>query len=123
MVESINTSSVDELQNKILKYLFANNTIEDTAVYARQLDVAHTDLDKSLKSLLVDDYLVLTVIERKTIELTDEGALYATKGTPEYQYASALENGVVTDKSEVETRVGPEIAKIGFAKAMQRKWI
>jgi hypothetical protein len=46
--------------------------------------VAHTDLDKSLKSLLVDDYLVLTVIERKTIELTDEGASYASKGTPEY---------------------------------------
>jgi predicted transcriptional regulator len=74
MVESINTtSSGDELQNKILKFLHANNTIEDTSVYARQLDVAHTDLDKSLKSLLVDDYLVLTVIERKFIELTDEG--------------------------------------------------
>ena len=126
MVESINSSStqqVDELQNKILKQLFANNTIEDTATYARELGVAHTDLDKSLKSLLVDDYLVLTVIERKIIELTDEGATYASKGTPEYQYASALVLGVVTEKSEVEGRVGAEIAKIGFAKAMQRKWI
>jgi len=26
----------------------------------------------------------LNVIERKIIELTDEGASYATKGTPEY---------------------------------------
>ena len=42
-------------------------------MYARELGVAHTDLDKSLKSLLVDDYLVLNVIERKIIELTDEG--------------------------------------------------
>ena len=109
---------MDELQGKILKYLHANNVIEDTAMYARDLGVAHTDLDKSLKSLLVDDYLVLTVIERKAIELTDEGATYATKGTPEYQYASALVNGVVTEKSEVEARVGAEIAKIGFAKAM-----
>ena len=126
MVESINTSShqhVDELQNKILKYLHANGSIADTAVYARELGVAHTDLDKSLKSLLVDDYLVLTVIERKVIELTDEGATYASKGTPEFQYASALVMGVVTDKSEVEARVGAEIAKIGFAKAMGRKWI
>jgi phenylalanyl-tRNA synthetase alpha chain len=72
---------------------------------------------------LVDDYLVLTVIERKMLELTDEGALYASKGTPEYQYASALELDVPTPKSEVEKRVGGEIAKIGFAKAMQRKWI
>jgi hypothetical protein len=31
--------------------------------------------------------------------------------------------GVVTEKSDVESRVGAEIAKIGFAKAMQRKWI
>ena len=126
MVESINTSShqqVDELQDKILKYLHANGAIEDTAVYAKELGVAHTDLDKSLKSLLVDDYLVLTVIERKVIELTDEGATYASKGTPEYQYASALVMGVVTEKSDVETRVGAEIAKIGFAKAMGRKWI
>jgi len=126
MVESINTSSqqqVDELQNKILKYLHANGTIEDTAGYARELGIAHTDLDKSLKSLLVDDYLVLTVIERKVIELTDEGATYASKGTPEYQYASALAMGVVTEKADVEARVGADIAKIGFAKAMGRKWI
>jgi hypothetical protein len=67
-----------------LKYLHANGSIADTAVYAKELGVAHTDLDKSLKSLLVDDYLVLTVIERKVIELTDEGATYASKGTPEF---------------------------------------
>jgi hypothetical protein len=28
-----------------------------------------------------------------------------------------------TEKAEVETKVGAEIAKIGFAKAMQKKWI
>jgi hypothetical protein len=31
--------------------------------------------------------------------------------------------GSVTERSDVEGRVGAEIAKIGFAKAMQRKWI
>ena len=71
-----------------------------------------------MKSLLVDDYLVLTVIERKVIELTDEGASYATVGTPEYQYAKALEMNVVTEKSAVEAKVGADIAKIGFSKAM-----
>ena len=71
----------------------------------------------------MDDYLVLTVIERKLIELTDEGATYASKGTPEYQYASALVVGTPTEKTVIEGRVGAEIAKIGFAKAMQRKWI
>ena len=67
---------------------------------------------------MVDDYLVLAVIERKAIELTDEGASYATVGTPEYQYASALELNKPTEKAEAEAKVGGEIAKIGFAKAM-----
>jgi hypothetical protein len=37
-----------------------------------------------LKSLLVDDFVVLDVIERRKIELTVEGREYAEKGTPEY---------------------------------------
>ena len=97
--------------------------IEDTAILAQKLGVVHTELDKNLKSLLVDDYLVLTVIEKKGIELTDEGASYASIGTPEYQYANALELNKPTEKSQLEQLVGAEIAKIGFAKAMQRKWI
>ena len=90
MEERIDTSSqpkLDELQDSILTHLHQSNVIEDTAVLAQKLGVAHTELDKNLKSLLVDDDLVLTVIERKGIELTDEGASYASIGTPEYQYA------------------------------------
>ncbi len=116
-------ASSDQLQDIILAQLNDAQAIEDTAVLAHKLNIPHTELDKSLKSLLVDDYLVLSVIERKAIELTDEGASYATIGTPEYQYASALEMNKPTEKAEAEAKVGAEIAKIGFAKAMQRKWI
>lgn len=124
MVEQINTASDERvMENRILQYLSEHNQIDDTLQFAQRVGVTHTDLDKSLKSLLVDDYLELGVIERKLLELTDEGATYADKGTPEYQYASALELNVPTDKSAVEGKVGAEIAKIGFAKAMQRKWI
>ena len=73
--------------------------------------------------MLVDDYLVLSVLEKKMVELSDEGKSYVAKGTPEYQYASALELNKPTEKAEVESKVGAEIAKIGFSKAMQRKWI
>jgi len=44
-------------------------------------------------------------------------------GTPEFQYASALAVGVETPKSEVEAKVGAQLAKIGFAKAMSNKWV
>jgi hypothetical protein len=55
--------------------------------------------------------------------LTEEGAGYAEKGTPEYQYANALELNVTTPKSVVEGKVGDLIGKIGFAKAMKNKWV
>jgi hypothetical protein len=55
--------------------------------------------------------------------LSEEGASYADKGTPEYQYASGLEVNVQTNKAEYDKKVGAELAKIGFSKAMQRKWV
>lgn len=55
--------------------------------------------------------------------MTQEGAGYAEKGTPEYQYANALEVGVPTNKSDVEAKVGSLVAKVGFAKAMKNKWV
>ena len=62
-------------------------------------------------------------LKRSLLNLSEEGAQYASKGTPEYQYASALEFKKPIDKKEVENIVGEEIAKIGFAKAMSKKWI
>jgi hypothetical protein len=41
-------------------------------------------MDAPLKSLLVDEYVVLEVIERRKIELTEEGAGYVKDGTPEF---------------------------------------
>ena len=63
-------------------------------------------MDAALKSLLVDDFVKLDVISKQKLELTKEGAGYAEKGTPEFQYASALVADEVTAKSEVENRVG-----------------
>lgn len=106
-----------------MKALAENNVIEDTLLLAKEIGLSHADLDKSLKSLLVDDYLVLAVIEKKLVELSEEGASYVEKGTPEFQYASALEHNKPTEKSEIDAKVGSDIAKIGFSKAMQRKWV
>jgi len=59
------------------------------------------------------------VIERKTIELTDEGKSYASNGSPEFQFVSKMEMGEKADMAEMECRVGAQIAKIGFGKAMK----
>ena len=80
-------------------------------------------LDAAVKSLLVDDYVVLDVIERRFVALTEEGEGYARDGTPEFQYASALQVNAEVLKTEVEAQVGAQLAKIGFAKAMKNKWV
>jgi len=41
-------------------------------------------LESVLKSLSAEDYIKLNVIERKEIELTDEGKSYAENGSPEF---------------------------------------
>jgi len=46
--------------------------------------VAPAKVDAAVKSLLVDDYVVLEVIERRRIELSEEGQGYADSGTPEF---------------------------------------
>ena len=97
--------------------------IADSSSLETELNMTHAKVDASLKSLLVDDYIVLEVIERRSIVLTEEGSGYATSGTPEFQYASALEVGAEVLKTDVEAKVGAQIAKIGFAKAMKNKWV
>ena len=70
------------------------------------MGISPLKLDAAVKSLLVDDYVVLDVIERKFIALTEEGEGYARAGTPEFQYASALQVGAEVLKSDVEAQVG-----------------
>jgi len=41
-------------------------------------------LEPVLKSLSAEEYVKLDVIERKEIELTDEGRSYAKDGSPEF---------------------------------------
>jgi len=40
--------------------------------------------ENTLKSLTAEEYIKLNVIERKEIELTDEGKSYAQNGSPEF---------------------------------------
>lgn len=115
--------SEEEVQKAILQHLNTHNTIPNTLDFAESLGISHADLDKNLKSLNADEYISLQVIEKKLLELSEEGKSYVEKGTPEYQYASALEMKTPTPKAEVEDKLGKELAKIGFAKAMKNKWI
>lgn len=76
-----------------------------------------------LNSLVSDDVLALENIENRIIQLSEEGQSYASNGTPEAQYVNALVKDEETLKTDVEEKIGAQLAKIGFGKAMKNKWI
>ncbi len=102
-MEASNATNFNEehVQTTVLQILKKDGAINNTLDLAKELNITHADLDKVLKSLLVDDYVKLEVLEKKLIELTAEGKGYAENGTPEFQYASLLELNKSTPISEV----------------------
>jgi hypothetical protein len=107
----------------VLTTLDKTGKIEDSAAVVADLKIHPKEMDAALKSLNVDDYVKLEVIELKQVELTAEGKGYLEKGTPEYQYTQALEFDQVVVKAEFDEKVGKQLAKIGFQKAMSNKWV
>ena len=83
MVDTTAPSIEEQLQQTILTILDKETSIADTDSMVSATQSAQ-QVDAALKSLLVDDYVVLDVIEKKRIDLTEEGSGYAQKGTPEF---------------------------------------
>lgn len=81
------------LEGIILGYLDKNGVIDNTEDFCNNEKLSKEDMEPVLKSLLVDEYLVLEVIEKKLIELTEEGNSYAQEGSPEYQFVSKMKMG------------------------------
>ena len=111
------------LEAIILGYLGKNGGIPNTEDFCNSEKLSKEDMEPVLKSLLVDDYVVLEVIEKKLIELTDEGNSYAQEGSPEYQFVTKMKMGEKCDMAEMENRCGKQVAKVGFGKAMKQKWV
>ena len=68
----------------VLEIVNKNGQIDDTADLVKELQITKDKLDPVLKSLVALEYLILEVIERRKIELTDEGKSYAVNGSPEF---------------------------------------
>lgn len=113
----------EEIEKTVLGHLDKSGPIENSDNFAQETSITKDQLEPVLKSLLVENYLVLDVIEKKFIELTDEGNGYVQNGSPEFQFVSKMQMGEQVDMAEMENRVGKQIAKIGFGKAMKQKWI
>jgi phenylalanyl-tRNA synthetase alpha chain len=108
--KQVDTASIEK---QVLAYLNEQKTIANTELYSEESKISRDVLEPVLKSLLAEEYVSMSVLERKEIELTDEGRSYATNGSPEFQFVSNMTIDESVDMPTMETRVGKQIAKIG----------
>lgn len=69
------TASGDDIANAVLQYLDKHTQIADSGVLVTDLGISGVtalDIEKALKSLLSEDYVELTVVDRKVLELSEE---------------------------------------------------
>jgi phenylalanyl-tRNA synthetase alpha chain len=113
----------EKLISVVLKEIATKGCLENSAALSKQTGANGIAVYAALASLEAEKYIELSKIEAKSIELSEEGAGYAARGTAEKQYVDCLVFGEETLKTEVEQRVGAQIAKVGFGKAMKNKWV
>lgn len=87
----------------------------------------HQTLDGVLKSLELDDYVVLTKGERQEINLSSEALEICQNGTPEWRVLQALiESGttesVAKDKLAQSTKMAPGLINVAAGKLAKLKW-
>ena len=75
---------MSHVEKTVLKYINDNGEIKNTENFDTEQKLEKAALDNTLKSLTAEEYIKLNVIERKEIELTDEGKSYAQNGSPEF---------------------------------------
>ena len=67
----------------MLDELKSSNQIADSDALVAKLGVSKEKMDAALKSLNVDEFVDLKVIEKRRIELTEEGEGYLKNGSAE----------------------------------------
>ena len=73
-----------QVEKTVLKFINDNGEIKNTENFDVEQKIDKGMFDNTLKSLTAEEYIKLNVIERKEIELTDEGKSYAANGSPEF---------------------------------------
>ena len=112
-----------DLEGLVLRSLSADGVINDTMDFAAAHGVDHQDLVGTIKSLLVDAYVVDEQISKTLWALTGEGEQVVANGSPEYQVYNAVPadaDGI--SMTQLQVAIG-EIVKIGLGPCMKNKWL
>lgn len=105
----------------ILQTLAKEKEIPDSFDFSQTNSIEHTQFVGHLKSLVTDEYVLISQNEKKQWVLTSEGQDYLKNGTPEYRLFNLIpaEGGI---SKEQLTKDHEDLFKFGFQNGMKKKW-
>jgi len=116
---------MSECEEILLNYLFTNESIADTFHWANSKGLDHNTVVGAVKSLEGDDYVKNKELTTSFYNLSDEAEKIVVNGSQEMIVLLALiEAG--TDgmsASDLQTKVGKHVLKIGRGTCMKNRWI
>lgn len=113
---------MEKVKAVIIERLKAGKDIT-TLELANEFKIDHQNIIGECKSLEMNDVISLEKLEKKFIQLTNDGKDTLEKGSPEFQLFNYLSlNGNVKTKKEISQTLGA-IGDRGFAAAMKLKWV
>ena len=98
-------------------------TIEDTFPWSDEANLDHAAIVGAIKSLLADEYLQATNLSTSFYALTDEGQSILDNGSQEIIVLKALNETGKLSLSDLQSKVGKDVAKIGMGNCMKKNWV
>jgi phenylalanyl-tRNA synthetase alpha chain len=109
----------------ILKHLStsADAAIEDTFPWSEASKLDHAAVVGAIKSLLADKFVEVNDLSTSFYTLTAEGQSILENGAQEVIVLKALNEAGKLSLTDLQTKVGKNIAKIGMGNCMKKKWL
>lgn len=119
------TMTTESSEEAILTFLSTSPeaVIEDTYTWSESSGLNHATVVGAIKSLLPEQYVTIENLETSFYSLTDEGDAILANGSQEVLVLKALNEAGRLPISELQSKVGDEVAKIGMGNCMKSKWV
>lgn len=102
-----------------------NSRIDDTFEWSLENKLDHNIVVGAIKSLLVDAYVCTRDLSTSFFVLTAQGTELLSSGSQEMQVLSTLakdDEGKGLTITELQSKLGKDVCKIGMANCMKTKW-
>jgi hypothetical protein len=111
-------------EQSILTYLASTaEVIDDTFPWSESAGLDHKKVVGTVKSLMADGYLLSEDLSFSFYTLTDQGTAVVASGSQEFQVYTAIKVAGKMSMSDLQTKVGKDVSKVGMANCMKNRWI